>query len=425
LLVVVAALQLRNASIYPQDRGFDAHAHAEYVQYVAERWRVPLANEGWEMSQPPLYYAVGAGIYTLFGGATRQPQALKAVQLLSPLSAVATLALAWWMLELLFPARARMRTLGFAVAALLPVMFYMSPQITNEVFTAFVIGAALCLAMRQSTRGDLRWRDAVAIGAACGFSLLSKYSGAFVFASVLCLAGLRLLAGRDGANGTGTLRRRLRHVPWAMVLAANTLAMSGWLYVRNVEKFGTPFIGAWDRRSGFNIVQPPGYRTPTFYARFGAVFREQPVRSRDTSFWDGMYGSTWADTHTMFLKRVDEMDASSSLCLWLALLPSVAMVLGFGQALWHLMTREWDHPYFVLVTTSVLTVASILWFTMAHPFYSTLKAHWALSLVPCAGVFAGLGLETMCRQLGRLRWLLYANLGVLGGLVLHLFWYRV
>jgi hypothetical protein len=34
------------------------------------------------------------------------------------------------------------------------------------------------------------------------------------------------------------------------------------------------------------------------------------------------------------------------------------------------------------------------------------------------------GLETMCRQLGRLRWALCSNLGVLGGLVLYLFWYR-
>jgi len=209
------------------------------------------------------------------------------------------------------------------------------------------------------------------------------------------------------------------------MLAGTTLAISGWLYARNVERFGTPFIGAWDRRSGFTIVQPPGYRAPAFYGHFGAVFWQQIGQSRYTSFWDGMYGSLWADSHGTFLKWGDERALTlSSVCLWLALLPSVAMLLGFGQALTHVMTREWDHPYFILVVTTALSVAGLLLFTMEHPWYSTLKAHWALSLTPCAGVFAALGLETMCRQLGRLRWALYANLGVLGGLVLYLFWYR-
>src|SRR5206468_4333157 len=142
-------------------------------------------------------------------------------------------------------------------------------------------------------------------------------------------------------------------------------------------------------------------------------------------FWDGMYGSTWADTHGMFLPRGDEgAETLSSLCLWLGLLPTVAMLTGFVQAVWHLVTREWDHPYFVLVVTTALTAASILAFTMEHPWYSTLKAHWALSLAPCAGVFAALGLETMCRRSGRLQWVIYTNLLGLGGLVLYLFWYR-
>lgn len=70
-------------------------------------------------------------------------------------------------------------------------------------------------------------------------------------------------------------------------------------------------------------------------------------------------------------------------------------------------------------------MAALLSFTLEHPFYSNLKAHWALSLAPCVGVFAALGLETMCEQLGRLRCALYANLVLLGGLVLYLFWYRV
>ena len=221
------------------------------------------------------------------------------------------------------------------------------------------------------------------------------------------------------------MRRRFRVIVWGLVVTTATLGLSGWLYVRNVERFGTPFIGAWDRRSGHNIVQPPGYRMLAFYTRFGDVFWQDIGHSRDTSFWDGIYGSMWADTHGVFLRRDgSETRILPTLCLWLALLPSAAMLLGFGLALRHLLTREWDHPYFVLVGTTILTVDSLVAFTMEHPFYSTLKAHWALSLTPCAAVFAALGLETICLRLGRLRWAVYGNLLLLGALVLWLYWYR-
>ena len=62
-------------------------------------------------------------------------------------------------------------------------------------------------------------------------------------------------------------------------------------------------------------------------------------------------------------------------------------------------------------------------FTMEAPFFSTIKAFFLLSLVPAVGVFSGLGLEQAAQGLGRMRWLLYANLALLAGAVLCLFAY--
>ncbi len=425
LLGVIAAIHFHNASRYPTEGGFDSKQHAEYIQFVAERWEVPDASQGWEMSQPPLYYALGAALYNALGAT---PAALRTVQLFTALTALALLLPAWWMLAVLHPGNPRARILGFAVAAMVPMTFYIAPQVTNEAMAALVISSTMALAAYSSARARTLWRDAVFLGIACGLSLLSKYTGAFVTASVLALAGFRLLTGAaraDRGSGRGAFRVRFVHLAWALVVAAIALSMSGWLYAHNIRKFGTPFMGAWDVRSGFRIVQPPGYRTAAFYSRFGAVFWQEPPFSRMTSFWDGMYGSMWSDSHNVFVSRdAPVLQMLSSIGLWLALLPTVAIATGFFAAIRQLIREDWDHPYFVLVLTTLLTVASTLMFTLEHPWYSTLKSHWALSLVPCAGVFAALGFEILCRNLGRLRYLAYANVAALGGLMLYVFWYR-
>jgi hypothetical protein len=83
----------------PPDSGWDADGHIEHIRYVAERWGVPLAEQGWETYQPPAYYFVAAGIYRSFlpqsirtSGAPRSPSddflALKAVQLMTPIFAL-------------------------------------------------------------------------------------------------------------------------------------------------------------------------------------------------------------------------------------------------------------------------------------------------------------------------------------------------
>ena len=71
-----------------------------------------------------------------------------------------------------------------------------------------------------------------------------------------------------------------------------------------------------------------------------------------------------------------------------------------------------------------LTLISLISFTMAVPFFSTIKAFFYISLLPCIAVFAGKGLYAMSRNLGRFRYVLYASLIILYLLIVNLFWYR-
>jgi 4-amino-4-deoxy-L-arabinose transferase-like glycosyltransferase len=413
VMLVVVIIQLHNVFLFPYDRSsFDWQGHVEYVQYVAQHWRPPLANEGWQMYQPPLYYYISALAYKLFGGEAALAVSLKAVQVVTTLAGLGNIALAWWLLCLLFPGQTRARTLGFSVAALLPLGFYMNPMVSNEIFAGTVIGLAIVLAVRFGFENELRWRHAFLIGAACGLALLSKYTGLFIFASILFLLVLRHVKRQ------GNWKRSL-------VLAAVVLALCGWFYGRNIVIFKDPFVGNWDKASGSYYEQAPGYRNLSFYTRLGSWLTQLPERTKWLSFWDGDYASMWTDPEGTFLSPDERMtNILASLCLWLAVLPSVAILLGLGQAVVHLIRRKWDHPFFLLVLTTLLTLAAAISFSLEVPFFSTIKAFFFLSLLSSVAVFAALGLETMSRQLGRLRWLLYANLATLYGMIVYLFWYR-
>lgn len=411
--LAVALVHIHNFVHYPPTRSdFDWRGHGQYVQYVVDHWRVPVASSGWEMFQPPLYYFVAATMSTLFGGLSADPLSVKAVQWISTMSGLWNVAVAWLILWTLFPTASRLRTLGFSVAAMMPMGFYMNAMVNNEIFAASLIGTAIWLVLRNGFGQPRSWRGGAVIGFVCGLALLSRYTALFVFLSVFMLSALRLAT-----------RRRICHPTIVAVVLA--LGMCGWYYARNAWQFHDPFVGNWDNTSGFHYEQQPGYRTLGFYTHFGSVFLDHPERSLWASFGDGLYASAWTDAHGTFLDMNDvTTQVVAGIILMLALLPSVAIAMGFSQSVGWLIQRDWDHPYLILVVTSLLTFFSVIAFTMEVPFFSTVKSTFLLSLIPAISVFAGLGLDTLCHSLGRGRWVLYGNLGVLYTLILYLFWYR-
>jgi len=420
LLIVLAAgvVHFHNARTYPHTRSpFDVGGHVEYIRHVARTWQVPTARDGWEMYQPPLYYFAAAGVYRLAGGAPAEPSSLKAVQHFSAAVGFAGLLAAWWLLSLLFPARPGVRHFGLAVVAMLPMALYLNPMITNEVFAATVITATIALAVRLlksrwlSSTGLRLLAPAILIGLACGAALLGKYTGLLIGVSVLVVLASQAIGDRRA---------------WwpAVAFTVTVLLVAGWVYGRNLHQFGDPFIGNWDEASGHHYEQHPGYRTLTDYTRFGRVLAERPQVSAYLGFWDGLYGSAWTDGHGAFLRwNKDPPVILATAILWLALLPTTAMLLGFARTVRDLWRGDGDLPWLLLVLVSVLSVAALISFTMELPFFSTVKAFFLLSLAGPAGAFAARGFETMAARLGRACWLIHLDLVVLAGLIGWQFWY--
>ena len=63
LLAAWVAMAANNFWKLPLEMGMDNKGHVQYIQYVAQYWRIPIATEGWQMFQPPLFYFLAAILY--------------------------------------------------------------------------------------------------------------------------------------------------------------------------------------------------------------------------------------------------------------------------------------------------------------------------------------------------------------------------
>ncbi len=322
----------------------------------------------------------------------------------------------WLILRKLFRKDFLIQLLGFSVVAFLPMCFYMNPLISNEVFSGSIISLAIYLLIRYGFEPKIRLYQVIILGIVVSLALSSKYTAFFIF-----LTTVTILAMRFWMNQSMRKHELMVLVTFLVIV----LILSGWLYIRNLLIFGDPFIGNWDKISGFHYEQHHGYRTLGFYLRSGSVFLHAPERSRWASFWDGQYGSMWMDSHGSFLNiGNDKANLYGGIIIYLALLPSMAILLGFYQSLRSTFRSARCNPNLALVMVSVLTFISLFSFTMEIPFFSTIKAFFFLSLMPTIAVFAGKGLYTMSKNLGKFKFIPCLNLIVLYIFIINLFWYR-
>ena len=416
VLAVVVVINVHNLLRYHYLAGaFDVLDHCEYIRYVARTWHVPSATTGWEMFQPPLYYFVAAAIYNVLATVFREGVAYKGIQLLAAACGVGNGVLAWLIVRRVLPGRHLAQGLGYAVVALVPASLYLNPTVSNEVPAGLAMTGVLYLLVRWAWQPTMRRRHYVLLGLAAAAALLTKYTAVLVTGTCVVVLVLRVVQARD--------RRRHEAVGLAMFIAV-VAALAGWYYVRNWALFGTPMVGNWDYASGYHYEQEPGYRTVDFYLRMGLSLLYHPEYSRYASLWDGLYATTWMDVHYNMLSAQDHRAMLvGSVVLWLALVPTAAVVGGLVQTIRAAWRDGSSRPDFALVLLTVSALCATVMYTLKLPFASVVKATFLLSLAGPVAVFAGRGLETIATNLGAWRIVVYGWLVVLGGLVVHLFWY--
>ena len=379
--------------------GFDAGPHLDYVRFIFNERRLPLATDGWSMYHPPLYYAVGAALFALAG------PSVAALRALNWLALVVQCAALLGSLRLLFPAEPRRVLAGFTVGACVPMQLYLAQYVTNELWAAAFASAALWLCLRVIVRDDRSTRSHLALGALLGAALLTKFSALLVALVVIAVLGGRLLVRRE----------RVPRVWLSSVgaVAVALLLVAGWHYARVWRQFGSPLVGNWHEATGFRWWQDPGYRTIGDYLRFGDALT-RPIYSAFDSCPDALYSTLWGDGLVGGRAHLEDAPPWRYELMfagyWLALLPALGVAVGLVAAAVRLArapAAEWA----LLLGLAGTTAFALLSLSLRLPFYAQCKAFYGLpALVPFAA-FGAVGLDLLARRLGRAAPALWVLLG--------------
>ena len=423
LVLLLAALVLawgvlwwNDVAALPKHAGFDAAEHLAYIQYILDRHALPLANEGWEMYQPPLYYLISASALALLHLSTADPGGILVLRFFGMVCGLITSVMAFLGVRRLFPGQTSTQLFGLLTATLLPVNLYLSFYPTNETLTAALVAASVyvCLVILDDSR--VRLARHTLLGLLLGAACLTKASALLACPIILAALAWNLRA------------RRIRGVAqWAQYLGATALvclAVSGWHYGRAASHFKNPLVGNWDLMSGFGWWQQPGYRTCGYYLRFGECL-VHPFYSSFTSLGDGVYSTLWGDGlcggQTDLNVRTPwnyELMAAGYL---LALFPTLLLLTGSVLACVRFLRAPRPQD-FAILGLAVLSGIAVLYYSLKVPSYASAKAFYASSAFVPLCVLAAKGWSFLTGKAAKHAWLLWLPLLVWSLNVYGSFW---
>jgi hypothetical protein len=381
LVLLWIALGVSNLPRLPHYLGFDFSFHVEYIAYIAAHHRLPLANEGWQMFQSPLYYALSAPLYAFLEPLVSPVALFRILRIIPMLCGVAQVDLCRRAALYALPRRKDLQCIAVLVGGLMPMNLYMSQSLGNEPLSGCLTALAIVLGLRFLRQPGARGgKSMAASGAAVGLALLAKVS------AIVILPAFLVAAARTGRKA------------WyrAAILLAACMLVCGWYYLRNLLAFGRPFIAGWDPR-GMPWWQDPGYRTVGFFFTFGQSILH-PVYAGLNGFWDSVYSTVWTDGFLSGIAMSDfrppwNYSLMTALSL-LSLFPTAAVIVGMLRA-----PRDKCLCFAAACVVLFLLALADLYLTL--PVYSTAKGTYLLGLTPCIAVLCAAGSESIVR----LNWL--------------------
>jgi 4-amino-4-deoxy-L-arabinose transferase-like glycosyltransferase len=259
-----------------------------------------VATLRYESHQPPLYYLLAAPILVVLKGAAIRTQVV-ALRLFTALIGALFILSTYRLARLLFPKSDVAGLAAAAFVAFIPQHLFMSAAIDNDALAELMLALALIVAIEDvAERGKSR-RD-VRAGVVVGLAVLTKL--------VAAVSAVVVVAGILGAAFLSPDRRAsFRQAPFRIArIAAVSLVLSGWWFVRNAVIYGIADPVGLRRHAEVVAGQPlTGHLSPAVARQMGLTLFH--------SFWGqfGWMGIPYAD-------RTYDVLASFSALIFLGIL---------------------------------------------------------------------------------------------------------
>ena len=376
----------------PLEMGMDHKGHMEYIQYIAQSWRIPIATEGWQMFQPPLYYFLAAAIYRSFLFFFSPETVIRIIKLIPFICGAAHVEICYRTMRHAYPKKVSLQVIGILFGGVLPMNIYISQSLGNEPLTGFFTALIILFSFRIFSDDVLPTREIQLImGFFLGLALLTKVTAILIIPPVIIFVFLAIFEKSE------VPAKRVRScILFALILLGVAIVVSGWYYLYNWIKMGRFFVGGWDIFRDIIWWQDPGFRTPRQFYTFGeALF--YPIFSSINGFWDAIYSSFWMDGYVSAYNRppwnYDFMLSSA----WLSLLPTAAIFIGAAIAVLRWKCDLQKKMLRFAVCSIVIYFAAIFYIFLTVPILSSAKATYALGLIPCFSLLASAGFEFLTR----------------------------
>lgn len=433
LILAAIALRVLLAVDAPRPEGYVWDFYHDGVRVLYWQHRLPVAEDCWQCYHPPLFYALGWPLYALGQWIAPAPPgddavALRVLALMPLLAGAVTIVYAYRLLQL-FRFGPVERLAGLAVLCVFPCLFISSYGIEADILLTAILTAFLYYLTRYWLAPDRASTAAlVGLGALAGLAAATKYNGLVALASAGVLMGLQWRAGRR-------FRRVLRD---AAIVCAVAVAIGGWKYVDNVQRYGSALHANGPAADGFSpftrFSQAGAYEFPTI--RLGALSELFGPEAREGELTlQPVYYSVLTSLHALAWSDMSFFSVPSRhghrplpyprkwMPPWLVM---SVIVLGFIPELLALVgiVVVWRQRAFrPLLVFSGLTFLAYAWWFIPQTAWA-LKTKYILFLVGPAVVFmlAGLGwLQSHRPVLARLAGTLLVALIVVAHVYLYVF----
>jgi hypothetical protein len=241
----------------------DEPFHLLYVDFIASQHRLPNLNTADRASvpeegyQPPLYYALAAGLLNLLGrsrvepaipknpaffsnvpnvlnayihspGEYLEPDALVVhiIRLLSVFWGAVTVYLTY-KIGRVIRLRTEVALLAAAINAFIPEFLFLTGTVSNDSMSWAMSSLVLLLTLRLYMNKDVDWHNGLYLGAALSAALLTKATLLVLIPFIIAVIMLKAISGKEQRIRPELLKATLSLVVMVALLA-------GWWYIRSI-----------------------------------------------------------------------------------------------------------------------------------------------------------------------------------------------